>query len=238
MGQKYIQNNMKFAQKIVLLIGIIFLIILNVYAKSEKREVIQPYLVTTPIKIDGNLDDEVWKNPPIDKTFITYNPRPGNVLPQKTVLWVAYDSQNLYFAFKCYDTEPDKIKTSITKRDNLFSDDWVGIRLDAMGNGQSAYDLFVNPSGIQGDIYTTVNNGEDGSPDWVWQSAGKITDQGYQVELKLPLKSIRFKSGKEVKMGLLFWRRISRLGVSDTCSVAQGLAPVVLIYLPSPLLKD
>jgi len=216
MGQKYIQNNRKFAQKIGFLIGIIFLIILNVHAKSDKREVIQPYLVTTPIKIDGNLDDEVWKNPPIDKTFITYNPRPGNVLPQKTVVWVAYDSQNLYFAFKCYDTEPDKIKTSITKRDNLFSDDWVGIRLDAMGNGQSAYDLFVNPSGMQGDIYTTVNNGEDGSPDWVWQSAGKITDQGYQVELKLPLKSIRFKSGKEVKMGLLFWRRISRLGVSGS----------------------
>lgn len=88
--------------------------------------------------------------------------------------------------------------------------------VDAMGNGQAGYDLFCNPNGIQGDIFTTVNNGEDDSPDWVWESAGKITDEGYQVEIKLPLKSIRFKSGKTVVMGLLFWRRISRLGVSGS----------------------
>jgi hypothetical protein len=92
----------------------------------------------------------------------------------------------------------------------------VGLALDAVGNRQACYDLFVNPSGVQGDIYTTLSDGEDSAPDWVWESAGKITKEGYQVEIKLPLKSIRYRSGKTVKMGILFWRRISRLGVSGS----------------------
>ncbi|UCH92936.1 MAG: hypothetical protein JSV88_21945 [Candidatus Aminicenantes bacterium] len=83
---------------------------------------------------------------------------------------------------KCYDPEPNKIKTSVTKRDNIWADDWVGLSLDTMGDGQSTYDLYVNPNGIQGDILNTRSSGEDSTPDWVWESAGKITEEGYQVE--------------------------------------------------------
>jgi len=74
--------------------------------------------------------------------------------------------------------------------------------------------MFVNPSGIQGDILTSSTAGESVAPDWVWDSAGKRTDRGYDVELRLPLKSIRFRSGADVHMGILFWRRVSRLGMS------------------------
>lgn len=74
---------------------------------------------------------------------------------------MAYDDENLYFAFRCHDSEPDKIKTSITQRDNIFADDWVGISLDALGTRQTSYDLFVNPNGIQGDILTSAVSGEE-----------------------------------------------------------------------------
>ncbi|MCK5644929.1 MAG: carbohydrate binding family 9 domain-containing protein, partial [Gammaproteobacteria bacterium] len=131
-------------------------------------------------------------------------------------IWTAYDGKNSYFAFKCFDTEPEKIKTSITRRDNIFADDWVGISLDSMGNKQTANELFVNPNGIQGDILNSAVSGEDMAPDFVWESAGKLTDEGYQVEMRVPLRSIRFKSGDEVKMGIVFWRRISRLGMSGS----------------------
>jgi hypothetical protein len=202
--------------KSVILILVLLAFFLNVCGRQANHTSISPIAVKTQVKIDGNLDETIWKTPTVDKKFITYNPMPGEILPQKTLVYVAYDKENLYFAFKCYDSEPGKIKTSITKRDSIFSDDWVGLSLDAFGNGQSAYDLFVNPNGIQGDIYTTVNNGEDISPDWVWESAGRMTDNGYQVEIKLPLKSIRYRGGKESAMRVLFWRRISRLGVSGS----------------------
>jgi len=182
----------------------------------KNPEVLNPSFADSSPKIDGNLDDIIWQSPPLKEEFITYNPAYGEVLPQKTEVWMAYDKRNLYFAFKCYDSEPEKIKTSITRRDGMFSDDWVGMSLDAMGNKQTAYDLFCNPNGIQGDILNSAVSGEDVSPDFVWESAGQLTDEGYQVEMSIPLRSIRFKSGEQVRMGVLFWRRISRLGMSGS----------------------
>ncbi len=189
---------------------------LNGKSRMSDPGILNPSFTDSPPNIDGNLDDGIWQNPPMQEKFITYNPAYGEILPQKTEVWMAYDKQNLYFAFKCYDDEPEKIKTSITKRDDMFSDDWVGLSLDAMGNKQTAYDLFCNPNGIQGDILTSSMSGEDVAPDFVWESAGRLTDEGYQVEMKIPLRSIRFKSGQEVRMGVLFWRRISRLGMSGS----------------------
>ncbi len=178
-------------------------------------KILLPNRTSIPPKIDGDLEDEVWqKTQPLAKDFITYNPLYGEILPQKTVVWLTYDDKNLYFAFHCYDTEPEKIKTSITRRDDQWNDDWVGLAIDSLGNKQYSYELFVNPNGIQGDILNSAVSGEDYSVDFVWYSAGRVTEDGYQVEIRVPLRSIRFKSGEEVKMGILFWRRISRLGMS------------------------
>ena len=208
----------------------------------KNPEVLNPSFADSSPKIDGNLDDIIWQSPPLKEEFITYNPAYGEVLPQKTEVWMAYDKRNLYFAFKCYDSEPEKIKTSITRRDGMFSDDWVGMSLDAMGNKQTAYDLFCNPNGIQGDILNSAVSGEDVSPDFVWESAGQLTDEGYQVEMSIPLRSIRFKSGEQVRMGVLFWRRISRLGMSGSwpdIKPGHGLFnlhnPIIYRDLKSPL---
>jgi hypothetical protein len=181
-------------------------------------------IFNTPVSpvIDGKLDDPGWEGAKISTDeWETYNPVHGEKLAQKTDVWVAYDTRNLYFAFRCYDPEPSRIKTSISRRDKAFNDDWVGLSLDAMNNGQVSYDMFVNPSGVQADILTSSSSGEDVSPDWVWESAGKRTADGYTVEIRLPLQSIRFKSGAEVRMGLLFWRRVSRLGSSVSWPALQ-----------------
>jgi len=169
----------------------------------------------TPPRIDGQLDDEVWKQAPLATgEWLSYNPLYGDRIPQQTTVWAAYDARFLYFAFHCTDPEPDRIKTTIARRDNVWNDDWVGVKLDAMGNGQTSYDMFVNPSGVQGDILTSAARGESTSVDWVWDSAARLTPDGYTVEVRVPVQSIRFKSGVEVPMRVLFWRRVSRLGVS------------------------
>jgi Domain of unknown function (DUF5916)/Carbohydrate family 9 binding domain-like len=165
--------------------------------------------------IDGSLDDEAWAGLPLPTgEWKSYNPLYGDTIPQHTTVWAAYDKDALYFAFRCDDPDPSGIKTSITRRDNIWSDDWVGLSLDALGTGQSSYHLMVNPSGIQLDMINTISGNEDTSPDWIWESAGRLTDRGYVVEIKLPLQTIRFKGGADVRMGILFWRRVSRTGVS------------------------
>jgi len=171
--------------------------------------------VSRPPVIDGSLDDEAWAGPPLPTgEWKSYNPLYGDTIPQQTTVWAAYDKDALYFAFRCDDPDPSGIKTSITRRDNIWSDDWVGLSLDALGTGQTSYHLMVNPSGIQLDMVNTISGNEDTSPDWVWESAGRVTDRGYVVEIKLPLQTIRFKGGPRVQMGVLFWRRVSRIGVS------------------------
>lgn len=178
----------------------------------ENGKIIIPDRTSEVIKIDGDLSEKVWSKTAISETFVTYAPVYGERLSQKTKVWAAYNSQNLYFGFKCYDTEPNKIKTSISKRDNNSRDDWIGVLIDAMGNKQTSYEFYVNPSGIQADYLNSAVSGMDKSPDFVWESAGKITNDAYQVELCIPLESIRYKSGEDVRMGILFVRKISRLG--------------------------
>ncbi len=182
---------------------------------------------TAPI-IDGALDDEVWQSEALPTgEFLTYDPLHGDPIPQKTTVWFAYDTDYLYVAFKCDDPDPSGIKTSITRRDNIFNDDWVGLSLDALGTGQLSYHMMVNPSGIQLDMLNSVAGNEDISPDWIWDSAGQLTETGYSVEIRLPLQSIRFKGGADARMGILFWRRVSRSGVSVAW---PALAPGVWVF--------
>jgi hypothetical protein len=167
-------------------------------------------------KIDGILDDDAWQGAPLEKDFITYDPTYGEVLPHKTLVWMVYDKDNLYFAFRCDDPEPHKIKTSITKRDAMFTDDWVAFSIDSLRTRQTAYNFFINPNGIQGDELYSAVSGADLSPDFVWESAGRLTAEGYQVEVRIPLQSLRFKRGKQLEMGVLFRRHISRLGITGS----------------------
>jgi len=191
------------------------------FSADEKRVgegvTIYPEKVTVPPKIDAVLDDEVWKKPPtVSGYFIANRPEYGKKLSQKTDVWLSYDADHIYAAFYCYDTEPHKIKRSVAKRDGLFGDDWVGMDLDAMGNRQSVVEIICNPNGIQADLLNTTSGGETLDPDWVWDSAGKVVEDGYIVEIRLPLKSFGFRSGTHVTMHVAFYRFISRTGENSS----------------------
>lgn len=198
------------------LIFALALVAFQVSAIAQNRPDLMIQRAEGPPAIDGSLNDEVWKAtaPLASGDFLSYDPLYGQKQEQKTEIRVAYDDRNLYFAFRCFDSEPGKIRTTISRRDSVFNDDWVGLSLDSGGNGQTSYHMMVNPSGIQMDALNTSASGERWDSDFVWDSAGKLTEDGYVVEIRLPLQSIRFNGGAEVKMGILFWRRISRLGIS------------------------
>jgi hypothetical protein len=206
---------------------------------------LEPVKAVAPPVLDGALDDEVWKSAAmLDDVWVTYNPVNGNEMPQRTRAYMAYDDKNLYFAFHCFDSQPDRIKTSLTKRDGIFEDDWVGLSIDTVGGKKYGYELFVNPSGVQGDIFRTGER-EDSSTDWVWHSAGKIVSDGYVVEICQPLKNIRFASGKNIRMGVVFWRRISRLGLSGSWpelvpgkGIGGSQAEIRIAELPRPLVLE
>ena len=166
------------------------------------------------IRVDGRLDEAVWRGAPLSHAFVTFSPAYGLPLGESTLVWVAYDRDHLYFAFRCIDARPDRIKTSIARRDQSGGDDWIGVVIDTLNQRQSSAEFYANPSGIQTDGVTSAVNSFrlNTAVDFVWQSAGRITAQGYDMEFAIPLRNLRFRGGDRVIMGMSFMRYINRLG--------------------------
>ncbi|HEX5966419.1 MAG TPA: carbohydrate binding family 9 domain-containing protein, partial [Pyrinomonadaceae bacterium] len=158
----------------------------------------QPVVITKfdkPPVIDGKLDEEVWQKAVVLKDF--YQIQPGdNVAPSKpTEVLLGFDPKFLYIAFKATD-EPDKIRATVAKRDNIFQDDYVGFFLDTFNDKRKAFEAFFNPLGIQADGILTEGDGEDFSVDLLMESKGIIHESGFTVEVAIPFKSLRFEAGK------------------------------------------
>jgi hypothetical protein len=176
--------------------------------------------------IDGVLDDAIWESATHVTDFKTFVPDFGKDGSQKTIGYAAYDSENLYFAYRCFDTEPDKIKTSINSRDNIVQDDWVCVNLDTFNDQQALTAFYINPNGIQADSKFSAGN-EDFSGDLVWYSAGKMMDSGYTIEVQIPLKSLRYSDKEPVVMSVIFERYISRFSEHSSfpeLDPAKGMA--------------
>lgn len=165
--------------------------------------------VNTPPVIDGVLDEPVWKTAVCFSDFKSFIPDFGKMVPQQTKAWLAYDEENLYFAFDCQDPEPDKIKANVSARDAIRQDDFICLNIDSRFDQQALYAFYVNPLGIQMDTRFAAGK-EDPSIDLVWYSAGTRDDHGYFVEVQIPLKSLRFSTKDPVSMGLLLERFVSR----------------------------
>lgn len=186
------------------------LALIPMYAFSSSRsDLLLPVRTETPPVIDGKLDDPLWQQAPFVTGFRTFIPDFGHAMPESTVAYFAYDEENLYFAFRCFDPDPKSIKAEITSRDNLRPHDWVCINLDSFSDQQTLYALYVNPLGIQADSRFAAGV-EDHSFDLIWYSAGQIDNEGYSVEMQIPLKSIRYADKNPVQMTVFFERRVSR----------------------------
>jgi Domain of unknown function (DUF5916)/Carbohydrate family 9 binding domain-like len=175
---------------------------------EKSQPVVIPKFDKPPV-IDGKLDEEVWKNAAVLKDF--YQIQPGDNTPpsRPTEVLLGFDSKFFYIAFKATD-EPDKIRATVAKRDNIFNDDYVGFFFDTFNDKRKAFEVFFNPFGIQGDGILTEGRGEDFSVDLLMDSKGIVHETGFNVEVAIPFKSLRFEAGKGKLWGVHFFRRIKR----------------------------
>ncbi len=182
---------------------------------ASEKAIIIPKLAKAP-KIDGTLDNPIWEEQSLKiEDFLQFTPKEKGTPTQKTVAYVGYDQKNLYFAFRCFDTEGKKIRASITNRDNIIDDDCVLIFLDTFGEKRRAFAFILNPLGVQFDAIRIEEGGNDRmdeSWDTVFYSDGKIDEEGYTVEMAIPFKSIRFPDEEKKAWNLFLGRSISRSG--------------------------
>ncbi|WP_340679677.1 DUF5916 domain-containing protein [Paraglaciecola sp.] len=172
------------------------------------------------IEIDGVLTESQWQQAQrIELNFVT-RPSENTTPPIKTEVLTFEDGDTLYVAFKASDPNPADIRAHYRDRDNVWHDDIVGIVLDTFNDRRLAYEFFVNPHGVQIDaIQNEMTGDESDSWDAIWQSAGIIDEQGYQVEIAIPLRIMNFVESSEQKTWaaefLRFYPRQDRLRISN-----------------------
>lgn len=192
-------------------LGIFFFFLFSIFISVLfSRIPIECVKTSAPPKIDGVLDDTVWSTARGYNAFKSYYPDFGKLPKEKTIVYWAYDADHLYFAFKCYESDPGKIIGTIRKRDTIQSEDLVALLIDSHNDGQNAYSFAMNPRGIQSDGIMDSQSNLDSLPDFIWDSAGVINNDGYSVEAKIPFKALRFANKKIVKMRIGFFRKITR----------------------------
>ncbi len=178
-------------------------------AQSDFKPQFHPTLDVTPlnseIHIDGDLSDSGWKNAAVATNFSETNPGDQVKPPVESRALITYDQNKLYIALIAYD-DPATVRASWSDRDNIFRDDYFGLMLDTYGDASWGYELMVNPFGIQGDLRMLSNGDEEIGFDLVWESRGKVTDSGYQVEIAIPFSSLRFPNKPEQTWRATFWR--------------------------------
>ncbi|WP_298420387.1 DUF5916 domain-containing protein [uncultured Kordia sp.] len=166
---------------------------------------------SNPPKIDGVLDDEVWKDADIATDFIQFRPDIGHTLPdfQKTVVKMTYDDEAIYVAAYMYD-KPENIMRQFTTRDNFGINDFLGIVINPNNDGQNDTEFFVFPNGNQADAIANPSVGEDFSWNAVWKNAATMVDDGWIVEVKIPYRTLRFTNQKVPTWGIQFHRQFRK----------------------------
>ena len=183
-----------------------------------------------PPIIDGRLDDLAWNAATPISGFIQLEPRRGESATDETVAYIAYNRHNLYVAFRCYDSEPAKIVSRITRRGNIYVSDLISFFIDPHHDHRTGYKFATTPSGIQQDNYRYDDAQIDGSWRGVWWVESQIDDLGWTAEFKIPFANFRFPDTNEQVWGfdierlnrrkseITIWKQMTQAGARTRMS--------------------
>jgi hypothetical protein len=164
------------------------------------RPTVHPPRTDTPPDIDGRLDDLAWRSAATITEFTQQAPIEGAPATEDTEVYIAYDSDHVYFGFHLHYTDPSIMRANRVDRDTAWADDLITIYIDTFLDQQRAYDFDLNAFNVQGDGIVNISGGLRGSPippadrtwDALFHSATSIVADGYIAEMAIPLKSLRY----------------------------------------------
>jgi hypothetical protein len=175
--------------------------------------------------IDGKLDEPVWSVATRLTGFWQYQPVDGRAAEEETEVLVWYAPDAIYFGIIAHDKNPAAIRATVADRDNIDNDDHVVLDIDTFHDRRRAFFFGVNPLGAQSDgvrsegagqVSTLIPGSTDKSPDFAWESKGHITNRGYEIEIRIPFKSLRYPGSGPQTWGFNVTRVVQRTGYTDT----------------------
>ena len=166
------------------------------------RPVVSAVEATGPPSIDGNLDDLVWRTATRITEFVQQSPIEGAPATEDTDVYIAFDSEHLYIGMHAHYSNPGMVRANRVDRDRaFFGDDTISIYFDPFLDQPRAFVFTLNGYGVQGDSLmggggscrncTGVPRG-DRSWDALFDSSGRLVDDGWTAEMAIPFKSLRY----------------------------------------------
>ena len=224
---------------------LLFIVLIISFLNVNAQDIYEPNKVEVDqIVIDGVLSPGEWKN--ATEVIIDFEVNPGNNIPAKseTKGYISYSDTYLFIAFYAKG-DPNNIRASVRSRDDfgMIGDDFVLVRFDTYADGRNNFLLLSNPFGSQLDARATnaLTDEEryDVSFNLDYKTEGKIVEDGYQVEFKIPFSSIPFPSGKNQTWNFNLTRQYFKDGNTidtrsqpfdrtNTCQVCQTTDLLVL----------
>ncbi|MES3032417.1 MAG: DUF5916 domain-containing protein [Gemmatimonadota bacterium] len=192
--------------------------------------------ITTPrddkaIDVDGKLDEAVWRKAALLTGFSQFFPTDGVAARDSTEIFVFYTATALHVGIRAY-APAGTVRYNLADRDKISADDNIQLFLGTYDDSRQAMVFAVNPIGIQSDgvLIETGSSGGGGfnastpkaretsdlAPDYVWKSKGHVTEYGYEVEIQIPFKSLRYRAGGEQKWQLNVVRTVQATGHEET----------------------
>ena len=185
------------------------------------------------LTVDGEFDEPAWQHAVHLTGFSQFSPVDGAAAEDSTDVMVWYSSSAIHFGISAWEPHGE-VHSTLADRDHIFADDNIQILLGTYNDGRQAYLFAVNPLGIQADgaLVETGNRGggfsgqaaresPDLSPDYVFESKGRLTDFGYQIEVSVPFKSLRYQAADEQTWQLNLVREVQHSGFEDSWTPAR-----------------
>jgi Domain of unknown function (DUF5916) len=187
------------------------------------------------VSIDGKLTEPVWLEAAMLTGFSQFSPTDGVPAADTTQVLVWYSPTAIHFGIRAFEAH-GAVHATLADRDRIDSDDNIQILLSTFNDGRQAMVFAVNPLGVQSDgalveTGSTSGNGfnnavvkreeADLSPDYVYESNGRLTPYGYEIEIRIPFKSVRFQPQREQSWGINVVRLVQHSGREDSWTPAR-----------------
>ena len=164
--------------------------------EADGKVVVRATRVARPLRMDGRLDDEAYREVPAITEMIQATPVPGAPSTDRTEAWVLFDEENLYISLRCWQ-DPTRIVGNDMRRDNnnISRHDHIAIAFDTFYDGRNGYQFNISAAGGLRDGLVT-NERYDANWNGVWDGAASRFDGGWTAEMAIPFKTLRYAPGR------------------------------------------
>jgi hypothetical protein len=207
-----------------------------VYRGRDRELAVRPPQIDAQVTVDGNLNEPAWQQAAVLTAFSQFSPQDGVASAESTHVHVWYSPYAIHFGIRAFQP-PGTVRATLADRDKIFNDDNIQLLLGTFNDRRQATVLMVNPLGVQADgnivergnvggggftsTTTAAREGADLSPDFVFQSKGRVTEFGYEIEVSVPFKSLRYQSKDVQTWDINVLRQVNYRGHEDTWAPAR-----------------